>query len=407
MDQAAAREATREEDCELDLESLRRLQFLMDQAFQSLDDWSGFTKIEQFQTSALRYQIYQMMYCLGLYQSSYAPNAHGYINEAFRRVIERSLTPTVLNFWKWERLAGKFSMDWDPVQKDNIMVTGFLLQGVMIYTANTGDLRYTEPGSLVFRIEDNLSYKYNVHDIQESLIRQWSTSPYCLIPCEPNWIYVMCNLQGMTGAVVYDRFFGTKSTQVILPIFEESLNTNFSELSGSVVAIRSELTGFTIPGLRGAAADISAVMMGSGPLKTLSRRLWAIVRNENIIFDEKTGELSLTGLTSADKIDPGNYRWSEWAMYPHIAKAAGEHGDEALKNAATQKFEQGWGVVTTSSGAKSLDLSKASTLMNYDALTAALLRPGAYERMIRKVSVLRSPERCPLLADLTNTIGTI
>lgn len=120
IDQEAARASIQEEEGELDLESLRRLQFLFDQAFQNLDDWSGFTKIDQFQTSALRYQIYQMMYCLGLYQAGYAPNCHAYVSEAFRKVIERSLTSTVLNFWKWERLAGKFSLDWDPVQKDNM-----------------------------------------------------------------------------------------------------------------------------------------------------------------------------------------------------------------------------------------------------------------------------------------------
>ncbi|PNP79437.1 hypothetical protein FNYG_07272 [Fusarium nygamai] len=154
-DRLVAAASKKEEDEELSIESLRKLQFLFDQAFQSLDDWSGFTIVDQYQTAALRYQIYQMMFVLGLYQSTYALNAHGYVNQAFQRVIERSLTQKVLNFWKWERLTGKFSLDWDPVKKDNIMVTGFLLQGVMLYTANTGDMRYTTPGSLVFNINDN------------------------------------------------------------------------------------------------------------------------------------------------------------------------------------------------------------------------------------------------------------
>ncbi|KAF5026815.1 hypothetical protein F66182_1099 [Fusarium sp. NRRL 66182] len=384
-DKLVAAASEKEEDEELSIESLRKLQFLFDQAFQSLDDWSGFTIVDQYQTSALRYQIYQMMYVFGLYQSTYVPNAHGYINEAFRRVIERSLTQKVLNFWKWERLTDKFSFDWDPVKQDNIMVTGFLLQGVMLYTANTGDLRYTKPGSLVFNIDDNHSYRYSLHDLQETLVRQWSASPYCLIPCEPNWIYVMCNLQGMTGAVLYDRVFGTSSTKVLLPIFEESLNTNFTETSGSVLPIRSELTGFTIPGLCGAVGDLAAVMMGSGPLNNFSRRLWAIVRNETVRFDEKTKEVSLAGLVGADKIDQGNYRSSEYAMYTQLAISAGEYGDQELKAACLDKFEQGWGLVTSPTGAQSLDPEKASTLMNHVAVTAALIRPGAYNRMIQKV----------------------
>ncbi|KAG6994317.1 Linalool dehydratase/isomerase [Fusarium oxysporum f. sp. conglutinans] len=385
-DRLVAAASKREEDEELSIESLRKLQFLFDQAFQSLDDWSGFTIVDQYQTAALRYQIYQMMFVLGLYQSIYAPNAHGYVNEAFQRIIERSLTQKVLNFWKWERLTGKFSLDWDPVKKDNIMVTGFLLQGVMLYTANTGDMRYTKPGSLVFNIDEKHSYRYSLHDLQESLVRQWSASPYCLISCEPNWIYVMCNLQGMTGAVLYDRVFGTKSTEVLLPIFEESLNTNFSETSGSVLTIRSELTGFTIPGLCGAAGDLAAIMMGCGPLRNFSRRLWAIIRNETVQFETKTKEVSLTGLVGADKIDAGSYRSNEYAMYTQLAIAAGEYGDEELKEACVNKFERAWGVKTAPTGSHCLDLENASCLMNQAALTAALIRPGAYHRMVQKVA---------------------
>ncbi|KAF5975919.1 hypothetical protein FCOIX_7456 [Fusarium coicis] len=384
----------REEDEELSIESLRKLQFLFDQAFQSLDDWSGFTIVDPYQTAALRYQIYQMMFILGLYQSTYAPNAHGYVNEAFQRIIERSLTQKVLNFWKWERLTGKFSLDWDPVKKDNIMVTGFLLQGVMLYTANTGDMRYTKPGSLVFNIDDNNIYRYSLHDLQETLVRQWSASPYCLISCEPNWIYVMCNLQGMTGAVLYDRVCGTKSTELLLPIFEESLNTNFTEISGSVLTIRSELTGFTIPGLCSAAGDLAAIMMGCGPLRNFSRHLWAIIRNETVQFDTKTKEVSPTGLVGADKIDAGNYRSNDYAMYTQLAIAAGVYGDEEMKQACVKKFEKEWGVKTAPTGSQHLNLENASCLMNQAALTAAIIRPEAYHRMIQKgpsESALKGP----------------
>lgn len=404
LDKVATEAAVQNDSDELDLESLRKLQFLFDQAFQSLDDWSGFTRIDQFQTASLRYQIYQMMYCLGLYQSSYAPNAHGYINEAFRRVIERSLTPDVLNFWKWERLAGKFSFDSDPVRKDNIMVTGFLLQGVMLYTANTGDMRYTKSDSLAFRIEEGVTYKYGLHDLQATLLRQWSINPYCLIPCEPNWIYVMCNLQGMAGAVVYDRVFGTKSTDVMLPIFEELLNTNFTDFDGSVLPIRSELTGFTIPGLCGASGDLAATIMSTGPLRNLSRRLWAITREETIQFNNETREIRLRGLVGADVIDQGNYQKNVLALLPYTALAAAEHGDRKLKEAALEKIEQGWGYVTTPSGARSLDLSKASTLMNYVCLTATLVRPGAYHQMIQTVGSFQG-SRYPFVTDYFSRQG--
>jgi len=126
-----------EADRELSLEDLRDIQWTIDQGLRAVDDWTNFTVIDQFQDSALRYQLYEIMYCLGTYQGIYTPNLNSYVSEAFRNTIEKSLTPKVLNFWKWETLWGKFSTDFDPVVKDNIMVTGFLLQGVMLYTANT------------------------------------------------------------------------------------------------------------------------------------------------------------------------------------------------------------------------------------------------------------------------------
>ncbi|KPM38350.1 hypothetical protein AK830_g8236 [Neonectria ditissima] len=393
LDQIALNSPTGD-DRELDIDTLRELQFLFDHAFQDLDDWSGFTCIDQFQTSSIRYQIYEMMYCLGLYQGVYAPNAHGYVSEAFKQIIERSLTKKVLNYWKWERLSGKLTTDWDPILQDNIMVTGFLLHGVMLYTANTGDLTYTEPGSLNFHITDSVSYKYNLHDLQEALVRQWSENPYCLYPCEPNWIYVMCNLQGMTGSVIYDRFFKTRTTDVIKPIFEASLNSNFTEASGSVIPIRSELTGFSIPGLCGALGDLAAVILSRGTLDNLSRRLWAIFRRENVRFDEKTGDLSITGLVGADKIDTGNYKPCEWAVYPYLALSAGDHGEEKLQRAAIAKLRESCGRITTPTGAKRLDPAKASTLVNYIALLASLVRVGDYKRLVQEgpsETTLRGP----------------
>jgi hypothetical protein len=74
-----------------------------------------------------------------------------------------------LNFWKWETLWGKFSTNYDPVVKDNIMVTGFSLQAVMLYTANTGDLRYCQPGSLKFQVTQKDVSPYDVHAIDKAL----------------------------------------------------------------------------------------------------------------------------------------------------------------------------------------------------------------------------------------------
>ncbi len=47
------------------------------------------------------------------YQFNYAPNFHGYLSEAMRRCIEKSLTERVVGFWKYESSWGKFKFsDW-------------------------------------------------------------------------------------------------------------------------------------------------------------------------------------------------------------------------------------------------------------------------------------------------------
>ncbi|EFX00340.1 hypothetical protein CMQ_7342 [Grosmannia clavigera kw1407] len=369
---------------ELDLATLRHLQHSFDMALQPPSDWSWFTRIDQFQTSALRYQVYEIMYALGTYQGIYTPNAHAYVSEAFRRIIARSLTPDVLGFWKWESLLGRFSADFDPVLHDNIMVTGFLLQGLMLYTANTGDERYCRKNSVRFQVTSDRTYAYDLHSIRDSVLHQWQASPFCLFACEPNWIYTPCNFQGLTGSRLYDRYFGSSGTDVLMPVFEESLCRNFSETNGSILPIRSELTGFTIPGLCGALGDLTVVMFARGTINHLSRRFWAIFLGEKVVFDRETGQLSLTGLVGADKMDAGNYTPSDYAIYPHLAQAAGEYGDKDLRAAALKKCYDGFGQITTPTGATCLDPAKASTATNLSVLRAELMQGGDWRDLITK-----------------------
>jgi hypothetical protein len=276
----------------------------------------------------------------------YTPNFHGYLNTSFRNIIEKSLTQKVLNFWKWESLWGKFTTNWDPVREDNIMVTGFLLQGVMLYTANTGDLRYTKPGSMKFQVTDKAIYPHSIHSMDKTLVDQWKSNPYCFFPCEPNWIYTPCNFQGMTGQIIYDRFFKTSHAAEILPRFEASLNSDFTEENGSILPIRSSLTGFTIPGLCGALTDLANAIMTRGYLDHVARRMYAVFKTECIFYDEKTKELELTGLVGADNIDPGTYQASPWSIYAMLSEVAADYGDEEIRVAAVKKVKENVGVVS-------------------------------------------------------------
>ena len=232
---------------ELDLRSLKFLQWMIELGLTAKDDFSYHDVIDQFQTSAIRYQLYESVSDLGLYQFIYAPNFHGYVSQAMRNSIEKSLTEKVVGFWKWESLWGKFNAtNWDPIIKDDIMVSGYVLQAVGIYQSNTGDERYMKPDSLVFEVDSSHKFPYDFRRIADAVYRNWNQGPYCLYSCEPNWIYTLCNLVGISGMVFAERLLGVTYASVLKSRFEAALEEEFTTADGSILPIRSELTGFTV-----------------------------------------------------------------------------------------------------------------------------------------------------------------
>lgn len=350
---------------ELSLPALRSLQYIVETSLKDVADYADIDTVDQFQTAARRYKLYERMYVLATYLTVYAPSCRAHVAEAYRRLIAKSLLPPSIGFWRWEKLWGHFSpRECDPVARDNIMVTGFLLQGVALYTGVTGDSRYTRPGSLTFQVTRDKAYSYDLHSMDAAVVAQWARNPWCLFPCEPNWIYTMCNLQGRLGQAVYDRVFGTGRARDTAARFEESLDRNFTEADGSILTIRSELTGFTIPGICGALNTLAMAMLTRGHLDHVSRRCYAMFREENVRLDEETGELELVGLVGADKIDPGNYRPSEGFLYGQLGVLAGEFGDEAVREACVKHLLKTAGAVTLPSGAVRLRRESGSDLVH-------------------------------------------
>ena len=231
---------------ELDLRTLRFLQWFIELAHTAKDDFSYHDVIDQFQTSAIRYQLYEAINDLGMYQFIYAPNFHGYLTQGMRNVIEKSLTSRVIGFWKWESLWGKFTTDWDPIKKDDIMVSGYMLQALGIYQTTSGDSRYTEKDCLVFEVDKTHKYAYDFKSIADAVKRNWDEGPYCLYSCEPNWIYTICNLVGISGMVYAERLLNVDYASSLKDRFEAALEEEFSNRDGSILPIRSELTGFTV-----------------------------------------------------------------------------------------------------------------------------------------------------------------
>ena len=126
------------------------------------------------------------------------------------------------------------------------MVSGYVLQAVGIYQSNTGDDRYCKEGSLTFEVDKTHKYPYDFRTIADAVNRNWVEGPYCLFSCEPNWIYTLCNLVGISGMLYADRLLGLNYASALKGRFEEALEEEFTTQDGSILPIRSELTGFTV-----------------------------------------------------------------------------------------------------------------------------------------------------------------
>ncbi|KAK4545096.1 hypothetical protein LTR36_003647 [Oleoguttula mirabilis] len=383
---------------EVDETTLRFLQWTLELGLSGKTDFSYHDVIDQFQTSAIRYQLYEAVSGLGCYQHVYAPNFHGYCSLAQRNIIEKSLTKKVMGFWKWESMVGKFNVtDWDPCYKDNIMVSGYVLQAIGIYQGNTGDSRYCEKDSLVFEITDNVKFKYDLAGVADAVYRNMDENPYCLYPCEPNWVYTLCNLVGISGIVATDRLLGNTHGDQIKRRFESSLEKEFSETNGSIIPIRSELTGFTIPGLAGVLNDAINSVLCAAFLPHIAHRNWAFTKRENIQRDAK-GKMTIVNMKGADKLDPGNYKPGEGSIRAIVAAAAGEFGDEEIRKEMLRQLDEEYHPVYETR-TRALKNKGLSTIEQGVALRARLCRYQDWCKMIQE-GLPEQISRGPILDDV-------
>ncbi|KAG2735858.1 hypothetical protein G9P44_002072 [Scheffersomyces stipitis] len=330
-----------EDDREIDVKTLRFLQYYIELGLQDVDDWSNFNEVDQFQTASLRYQLYEIVYSLATYQAIYAPSLRGKICESMRNSIEKSLTSKVMGYWKWESLLGKWTLDWDPIKKDNIMVSGYILKALALYTGNTGDMRYTEPDSLPFQITKNAVYKHDIHSINKYVLRNWDDSQFCIYPCEPNWNYTACNVIAAAGAVGYDRVFNQSNFDKRRGRFLKHLKEDMCDESGTLLPIKSTFTGFTIPGILGPVGEsVSAVDTAFIDVPT-SARVWSVIKHENLEFDSSTGNYKTKGLSGADYIDMGSYKPSNGTALLTFAFLASEYGDSDIAENLLKQVDEG------------------------------------------------------------------
>jgi hypothetical protein len=321
---------------ELTEEQLGLARFALDRALQPVPEFEGYDKIEQFQTSSIRYQVAVNGYALTALQYAHTPAFHGYLSLAQRNCIAKWQERICWAFWSKESLWGHLRYNPNPIPRDDIMVSGWLGNLVAGYTATTGDHRYTQPGSISFKHPRGMSYDYDFHSLTQVLAENFEKSEYGLFPCEPNWIYALCNGFGILPLPVHDRLYGTDYSHRILPSFREGFENEFVSPDGRVIGLRSKWTGLTVPAMTSIISDASVIWQIHPIFPDIARRQWAILREEFVGLGTDGLEVKFSGW---DNIDTGNYKRSNVAALVWLLAAAKELGDNEIAEATANRIE--------------------------------------------------------------------
>lgn len=372
---------------ELSNEDLATLRSLLDRALQPLDRFDGFSKVDQFQTSAIRYQLNFIQWALATAQLHYTPSFHGYLSAAQCNLIDKLTLPPVWRYWAFEQTWGNLSLDWDPMKRDNIMLSGYL--GVMlgVYESNTGDDRYRGSGALPFRLGKR-TWPYTHDMVCGAVNDNMQRSAMTLFPCEPNWIYSACNMTGISTLLMSDRLHGTRFLRSVGDDFRRRLHDEFITPDGRVTAIRSARLGITIPMLTSTMADCGLASMLHAFDPELAQRCWAIVRRE---FIDTGGPEPTIALRGWDAIDTGNYRKTHLGAFAPVMWAAAEMGDTDLYELLAASLDRQQPPVADNGTRWYAGLS---TNMNAMLALARFNPPGGHRALIAEgpgEAVLRGP----------------
>lgn len=364
---------------ELDREQLAAMRYALDRGLQDPAEWGGFDLVDEFQPAARRYQINFLAYPLALAQHDYLPSFHGYLSAAQRGYIDRYLRPEVWRYWVLETAWGHLNFrDFDPMGKDNIMLTGFLGQQIGLYMSATGDMRYTRPGSLVFEGVGKLRYEHSALSLVQSLLDNFERSSFCLYPCEPNWLYSACNHFGLGSVAVFDRLLGTDHTARIFPRWLENLHTEMTDPAGEVIALRSTYTGFEFKFV-GSSALYGYLALPFAPERAWEQWTQSRMMLKHAIVPGADGVPRL--MFPGRGFDTGYYRPGHGASYAGVANFAREFGDEELAQAAFRALDLDCG--RTEEGGV-LSYRGMSNSANAQHLAARLRRCGSFHEAMTK-----------------------
>ncbi|WP_313802349.1 hypothetical protein [Sphingobium sp.] len=339
---------------ELSREDLAFQRWFLDKAFLPLESFEGFTQLDQFQFAAYRYQISFIQFALAMAQYTRTPAFHGYASEAQRRLIEKMTARPVWSYWAYENFWGNFRLDADPIKRDNIMLSGYMLLMMGLYESTTGDGRFNTEGCLQFNWNDKTTFPYDNIRIAGAVGRNFEASKFGMFPCEPSLLFPICNIIAVNGLKIYDRLHGYPTMESILDRYRHATEVEFVGPDARPVGLRVERLGidlkipFPMDGRVGAARVLggsSQRVLGPGSFAPLvCGVLPDIVERELLLGNLSRISSAVTSgnirMADLGRYDVGNYRNTGAGVHPWMMIAAKEYGDDAFFDAIAKSADE-------------------------------------------------------------------
>jgi hypothetical protein len=317
---------------------------MLDLALQPVDSWNGFAMNDTWQDGALRYQICTMSWNLAMGQYTQLPAFHSYLNQAQENLIHKHVHRNTWNYWYWESLWGNFKADKNPVHIDNIMLTGFLGVSLGMFETASGTSPFSAPGALTFRWDEQTAFPYSHASMLEEVVKNYRRYDYGWFPCEPRWIYSMCNLVGRTALELHDKRHGTGYAGAIAERFEKTMVEEMMLPDGRVKVCTSAPFGFTVPSLSGLFGETWGIRFLTPHAPEQAERLWQILK-QDFIHVMPGGGLDFRLLPLGwDTRKPADFsKWPELNPLVMVLWAATEMGDEEIVAATRQTMDARYG----------------------------------------------------------------
>ncbi|MBV1689482.1 hypothetical protein KRR38_17815 [Novosphingobium sp. G106] len=344
--QPILREAPVEASPEMPEGQIREFRRMLDLALQPVEEWKGFATNDTWQDGALRYQICTMSWNLAFGQYTQLPAFHGYLNRAQENLIRKHIDRKTWNYWYWESLWGNFRIEKNPVTIDNIMLSGFLGVSLGLFETASGTSPFSAPGSLTFRWDEKTAFPYSHATMLDEVVKNYERYDFGWFPCEPRWIYSMCNLVGHTSLALHDARHGTDMVDRIGGRFEQTMTDEMMMADGRIKVCTSTPFGFEVPSLSGLFGETWGIRFLTPHAPEQAERLWQVLK-QDFIKRKPDGSLEFKLLPLGwDTRKPANFSFEQWPELNPLTMvlwAALEMGDDEIVAATRQSIDAMYG----------------------------------------------------------------